>query len=495
MGINSLISLISKNLKMFFRSKISSFAVILIPFLVITITGFAFNSNNLSNVQVGIYSNSYSDFTKNIISDFENDNYTAYRYQSENECIESVKYTHSQICIIFPENLSPDLTSGEITFYVDYSRVNIAYNLINDIQESVMIRSSGVGETLAQDLINSLENIKTQIQTSKTKIDQTISSEKQSKKENSQINFPVSNFTNAIDELESAKNNLNSSDSSVISDIEDTIDKLKDLEVDAKSLSSDLSSIASRQDQTIQNLETISSNINSIISTLEARRSISAEGIVSPIKTRIESVNNADSNKDYIIPIALSLIALFGAILISSTFVLKEKKTKAFFRNFMAPTKNTTFILSTYLTCIIIMFIQFTLILLGIRYIIKMDITPVIFPLSIVVFAILSTFITIGMLIGYLFKTEETTIFSAMIIASILMFFSNVILPLENISSGLMKFLKFNPLVISNLALKKIILFGFGFEAIWSEVLILLGISILFFALNCMARVVTRRKL
>jgi ABC-2 type transport system permease protein len=116
-------------------------------------------------------------------------------------------------------------------------------------------------------------------------------------------------------------------------------------------------------------------------------------------------------------------------------------------------------------------------------------------PLIAVLLVTLSAFIAIGMFIGYLFRSEETIIFSSMIIAALLMFFSNVILPLENISSGLIKFLRFNPLVISNLALKKVILFGFGFGDIWVELLTLTGFFVIFFILNCVFRSLTKRVL
>jgi len=487
---SSLISLIAKNLRMFFRSRVSASAVILIPFVIIILTGFAFNSSQLSNVNVGVYSASYSNFTRSLISDFEEDGFTSTEYPSVEGCIESVKQSESQICVIFPTDLSPDISSEDIVFHADYSRVNLVSTLINDIQESVLLKTSGVSEELAQGLIDSLEDLKESLPTSKEKIDKALTDALSNKKANSNIIFPTDEITIAIEELEEIVADINSSEAD---DIEDVLVNLRLIEADSLLVSDDIEDMTARQTEVVSDLGRISTELGVLISSLNSQRVVSAGNVVSPITTRIEAINVDSTNKDYMIPIVFSLIALFGSILLSSTFVLKEKKTKAFFRNFMAPVKNTTFIFSTYLTCLFIIFIQFVPVLFGVRYILKMNIFDMILPLMVVLFITVSTFIAIGMFIGYLFRSEETIIFSSMIIAALLMFFSNVILPLENISSGFMTVFKFNPLVLSNLAFKKIMLFGFGFGSIWVELLILFAFFVVFFILNCIFRQLTRR--
>jgi ABC-type multidrug transport system permease subunit len=487
---SSLISLIGKNLRMFFRSRVSAAAVILVPFMIIMLTGFAFNSSNLSNVNVAIYSGIYSNFTNDLISDFEGNGFTSNKYPSADACIESVKQSESQICIIFPEDLSPDISSEDIVFHADYSRVNLAGTLINEIQEGVLLRTSGVGEDLAQGLIDSLETLKESLPASKEKIDKALSDALANKNANSNIVFPTDEISLAIEDLEEIVSEINISE---VDDIEEVLVNLRLIESTSLDVSDDLEDMTTKQNEVISDLGRISTELNVIISSLNSQRVISAGNVVSPITTRIEAINTDSTNKDYMIPIVFSLIALFGAILLSSTFVLKEKKTKAFFRNFMAPVKNTTFIFSTYLTCLFIILLQFIPVIIGVRYILKMNIFDMIFPLIIVLFMTVSVFIAIGMFIGYLFRSEETIIFSSMIIAALLMFFSNVILPLENISSGFMTIFKFNPLVLSNLAFKKVMLFGFGFGSIWVELLILLAFFVVFFILNCIFRQLTRR--
>jgi ABC-type multidrug transport system permease subunit len=495
MVLSGLTSLTEKNLKIFFRSKVSSIAVVLIPFLIVMFAGVAFNSSGLSNVQVGVYSESYSNFTSGVISDFEGNGFIANRYSSKDTCIESIKYSESQICVVFPKDLSAEVSTEEIVFYVDYSRVNLANNLINEIEKSVLVKTSGIGEGMAQGLIDSLEDVKSSLPGIKSEVNSALIDTRRGKDFNSALSVPADNVSSVIKDLEDIKDEFDANNSGLGEDIDDVLEILESIEEESDMAVEGLADISEQQDSVILKLNNATSNLNSIIVTLNSYKSVGADDIVSPIETRIEAITVDSNNRDYIVPIILSLIALFGAILLSSTIVLREKKTKAFFRNFMAPTKNFTFVLSIYLTCLIIVFIQFLFIFVGIEYILKIDIVPILGPLALILLVALSSFIAIGMFIGYLFMSEETVIFSSMIVAALLMFFSNIILPLENISHELVRFLEFNPLVVANLALKKIILFNFGLNSIVNELLILGGFFVAFFILSCVFRQLTRRVL
>lgn len=491
MTFRALGSLISKNMKMFFRSKISASAVILIPLLVVMLAGFAFDSSELSNIKIGVYSSEYTEFTNSVIVDFEGKGFSSARYDNSESCINSVRHSETQICIIFPAGLNPDINAEDIVFYADYSRVNLASELVTQIQKSIGIRTSAVSEGLAQDLIDTLESIKSTLPDNAEKISDAIDDAENNYDLISSLDFPVGDVEDAIKDLEDIKADVN--DTSIENDIQTIIDDLQDVNESGHDFSDNIDSINSEQDQLLSSLSAASVSLNKLIAVLNGQREISASSVVSPIKTRIEPVTLDSNSKDYMVPIMLALIALFGSILLSSTMILKEKKTKAFFRNFMAPVNNVMFILATYLTCMFILFIQFVFIVIGIEWVLDMNIVPILGPLSLVLFAALSVFVGLGMLIGYLFRSEETVIFSSMIIASLLMFFSNAILPLENISSGIMNILKYSPLVLSSEAIKKIMLFRLGYGSVAIELLILGAFFLVFFTLNCALRRMTSR--
>jgi ABC-type multidrug transport system permease subunit len=495
MIFDSLYELVRKDLKMFFRSKVSSVFVILIPFLIILLAGFAFNSSNLSNVQVGVYSNSYDEVMENIILNFDAGGFNSIKYSSDLECIDSVKSGDSQICVIFPEDLSSESSIGEIVFYVDYSRSNLADTLVNDVESSVSNESSSIGLVIINDLIDALEVVKRDLPETKEKVNDALNNAKSNVESTSNFINPTENVGGIIVQLGVLKESIEANNTNAQNKVDEIVVLLGEVNTQGEQLSSDLNSNVEKQGEIVNSLNLVLEKINVLLISLNSNEIQSAEKIISPVKTRIEPINPESKSRDYLIPTLLSLIAMFGSILLASTFVLKSKKTRAFFRNFMTPTKSILFIISTYLTCLIVLLVQFIFVFIGIKFILKMNIFSMPLELLVVLFLSLTVFIFIGMFIGYLFRSEETIIFASMIIATLFMFFSNAILPLENISSGLMKFAMFNPLVVSSLAFKKVVLFGLNFSAIGTELFVLAGFFVVFFGLTWLFRRMNRRSL
>lgn len=153
------------------------------------------------------------------------------------------------------------------------------------------------------------------------------------------------------------------------------------------------------------------------------------------------------------------------------------------------------FIFSKYLTCLIILAFQFILVFAGIKFILGMNNFPINLELVTVMILSLSVFIFIGMFIGYLFRSEESVIFGSVIVAGVFLFFSNSIFPIQSAASNLINFSFFNPLIVMDSALKKIILFRFGFSSFGVELLYLGGFLIVFAFLTYLARKITRRML
>ena len=489
MGINSLFSIVNKDLKIFTRPKFPAFIIILAPVLIILLAGLLFNSSGLSGVIVAVYSDSYTDLTEDILKEFEGQNFAINKFNSQQECIDSVKLSKTQICVIFPDDLYETGSSENVVFYVDQSRINLAYSLVNEVESKVSSKASNLGVALAQDLIDTLESAKNILPQQKTEISDSITNLNQIN-EKASTTFSSSDIDNILNYLNDAKDLLN--DSEAGDDITAAIKLLESVKVQ---VSDDLNNIENQSEEAILILKGVSSDLDVLINSISEINVLEAEKIVSPIKTKVEPISIDSKNRDYLIPTIIALIALFGGVLLSSTLVLKEKKTKAYFRNFLTPTWDFTFIFGSYLTCLLILSLQFLLIFAGIRWILKMPILNVLPNVFLVLFVSLSGFIFLGMFIGYLFRSEETTIFAAVLTASVLMFFSNTILPIETISGSFNKFAMFNPLVVSEIALKKVILFDFNVFTILPELYILGGFLLVFVTLTYIGRKVTKRML
>jgi ABC-type multidrug transport system permease subunit len=349
--------------------------------------------------------------------------------------------------------------------------MNLAYTLINLIGEEISSEASVLGVNLIQELINNLESAKSSLIEQKLILDSINEEVIDVREIGNSISSPVLELEKIIKDFENHENS---------SDIDDQIDDLKKIKDQISSNFSNFDEMNVKISGLKLNIDLLVINLDNLINSLNVFEINNAESIIAPFDFKLESINPVDEKREYLIPTIISLIALFGGILISSTLVLKNKKTRAYFRNFVTPTRDITFVFATYLTSLIILLMQFLLVFLGLYFVFDMNFFASSFSILAILVLGCSTFIFIGMFLGYVFKSEETIVFSSVLFASILMFFSNIILPLENISSNLFRIVSFNPLVLVENALKKIYLFGLDFGSILVE-LTVLGLFLVFF--------------
>ena len=490
--LSKLFALIKKDFILLSRSKISMIILLLAPLLVVLLVGFAFNSSSFAGINIASYSINNNSLGQNILNGFSDKGYEISYLDSKESCINSVKHGKSQICIVFPDDLSLTGSSNNIVLHVDNSRMNLAYNLIHEINSQVGLQASELGIAMANDLITALKSAKDSLPNRKIEVSSLIiesSSIKQSSEAIDKTAFhsilvSLNNSRDMLDEINGSEIN------SIKSELDDIIVSLGNFNI---ALSGGLTDITTKSDNLMNVLSSISNNIDVLIQNMNKATVLEAQKIVSPLSTQIESIDAKNSSSDYLLPTLLAVLILFSGVLLSSTLVLKERKTKAFFRNFITPTSDFTFIIGTYLTCIIISLIQFILVLLGLILIAKMPLFNVLGYIGLLLFISITVFIFIGMCIGYLFKSEESTILASVSFCAILMFFSNTILPIESIVGFLRSVALFNPLVIANNALKKIILFNMNISLIQYEIYLLVIGIIIFCVLTYLARKITRR--
>ena len=222
-------------------------------------------------------------------------------------------------------------------------------------------------------------------------------------------------------------------------------------------------------------LNNVQSSMETIKDTIENIKVKSAVDIVSPITTKIIPVTAEKTHFNLLFPTLVVLISMITGILLGSTLVIVEKKSKSFFRNNVTPTSDIIFHLGTYFTGLIVLVVQLIIFLLISTFLFKINIWQSLSMNIIILLGILSLFILLGMLIGVIFRSEETTTLAAITLASIMLFFSSTVLPLESMPYNFMKVSAYNPFVISVELLKQSMLFNLGFENLSSRLMILLG--------------------
>jgi len=490
--MRNLVSIVNKNMKVIYRSKISFLLMLLSPILIVFLVGSAFSSDSLNEVYLGVYSSEYSDLTNNITSSLGEKDFIILTYESIEECIGSVKNGASHACVIFPANLSIEGNEELVEIYVDSSRVNLAYNLINSIKSKISIEGTKIGVAMADELLDNLNLAKNSLPNTKSKIDLAKSNLEVIKSESNELKSS-SSTADSISELDEAINSINAINTEDdLSEIISQIESIKSsLNSSGKSFDGGLDSINSEGEKAKTNIESAREEIQSLIDELSSSSINNSENVVNPIKTEIKEINSEHSNWNNLFPTLIALILLLSSIVLSSSLVLSERKSRANFRNFMTPTTDFTFLIGTYITSMIILLIQMIILFLGAYYLTKINA----FSLEILAIFFLSSsvFILLGMFIGYLFKSDETTILASISVASILIFFSNLIIPSELIGGTMRIVSDLNPLLITDSLLRRVILFSEPINFLGVEILILGCGILLLLILTAISREIVKR--
>ena len=249
-----------------------------------------------------------------------------------------------------------------------------------------------------------------------------------------------------------------------------------------QSTSSGLSSTTQNLQESVTALETAQQRVNEMKSSLDAQKVTDPNVLSTPLVTKIERVGQESSYLNYMFPALLVLAVMFSSLLLGTTLVMMEKNSPAFFRNYFLPLRKGTFVLSTFLTTVIITLVQIVVILSVAAVFLKDNLFPL-FPVAGILLLSSSVFAFIGMGIGYAFKSEETGALASISAGSLLLFVSGVVLPIETISPLLRSITQFNPFVISESVIREVFLFNANFSAIWSELAILAGYAVALFGI------------
>lgn len=505
-----------KNLKLLIRSKISALIFIFGPLIIITLVALAFNTSTLYDLNIAAYSSSYSSLSDSILTNLSDSQYNVQKMNSQQECIDAVKTSDFHVCVIFPANMVLDNTAVNIVqIYVDNSRLNIAQLVSSQISTKVSVEASSLSSELVTEILTVLDS-------SNTGVVQTQSAIKESIEDNENIDSSVTSLSSNLNAIDFSYNSLDTSSldsrlSSLKSDYNITDSDISSISSLVDSLESDYSSVTSRLDSSKASVGSVSSSTSSITSQLDAQKKdleqaseslggISEEiqgvhitnvaSIVSPVKTTIEPISSINSYLLYILPTILVLLIMLVTLLMSSTSIVTEKASRAYFRNFITPTNDMLFMTGEFLSNFFILVFQTGIILGVLYYFFQTTFSWQTFTaIGVVLIVLGSFFIFLGMLFGYLFNTKQTVILAAISAAMIMLFFSNAILPLETLSSYTREIVQYNPFLLGSGMLKNILLFEATLQTLQEPLYLLLGFSFAVLVGAILARLLSKKYL
>ncbi|MEA3378337.1 MAG: ABC transporter permease [Nanoarchaeota archaeon] len=488
-----LFNIIIKNYKLLIRSKTSALIFFFGPLLIIFLVGLGFNTSSLNDISIATYSDSYSPLTETLFSNLSSEEYNIAKVGSLEDCISAVKFGSSHVCIVFPPEMVLDNSArNNIEIYVDQSRINLAHLITKRLDAKVDIQSAELSGSLVSQILSSLDNINKETvsgESGVSALDSNINSINQKldsvADDIDEFNFEYSVFdtTPVTDELDSLRNQFNFS-SRFFVDVETSLEelqlqydqmagKLEEAKIQSGNVKENVANIGNKITSNKNIINQLNQMLSKIKQNIQNIKITNVESIVSPIKTTIKPLSIKKSYLAYTFPILIVLLIMFVAILMSSTSIVREKKSMAYFRNFITPTFNGLFIIGQYLSDLTIIFLQLVIIF-GVGSLFLTDLSWKIYLIGggmMLIFA--SIFIFMGMALGYLFNTEESATTSAISVATVFLLFSNAILPLETLSGLFRKIVSFNPLVIGEKIIKWFLLFESDFGIIIKPLIIL----------------------
>jgi ABC-type multidrug transport system permease subunit len=574
--MNSIPSIVKKNITLLLRSKSSALIIVLGPMLIVLLAGLAFDNTNTYRLNLGAYSGSYSNLSDSFLYALAQNEFKVLKYPNADQCIEDVKKGVIHSCLIFSDDFQVGKSmKNEIAFYVDPSKANLVGTLLDTMSSRVSVQEAELSLNLTRILVDklsaisgvveqrraSLIDLATENEEASQVIAQTLTAVQRMSFNISITDADISNMSRSLSNLSSRVGTMEDiaeecidSAYSYISDVDNRIDasnlsqsekanltaslvaaldSLEDLESDLNktsyNASIDLAVLRSSSDKVITSLNTTRKNLQlatkdkeavfvnlkaieeslnkSIARVLELQNAfnqidthirniqIKEPGtIVDPVATTIVPVATERTRLNYIFPALILLIIMFTGILLPSTLIQMEKSSKAFFRNFMAPVTDIVSMLATLATSFLLLIAQLIIVLLIAAVFFSGYVFSGFVGTAIVFFLAIAVFVLIGMLVGYIFKSEETSLLASISISSIMLFLSDLILPIESMPSYIAFFADYNPFVIASAMLRKTMIFNLSLGDLSGDILLLLCYAILLFALVFLVLIVSKKQ-
>jgi ABC-type multidrug transport system permease subunit len=279
------------------------------------------------------------------------------------------------------------------------------------------------------------------------------------------LNQVISYSDDVLDDLDLAKKR----NYDFYVDVTDSLDLQKDTINDFSDSENELiRSINEKNDEfnyLKSDLTTSLSNLEYSISSLVTNVNDSKNGIVTPIRTHVESISEERDLIVYLFPTIYFFILMFIALMFSSTYIYSEKTSKANQRNRISPMNAFIEYFGVFISFIMLITIQ-SILILGLGNIFfKFNLSVAIFiKIILITDIVISLYLLIGMIFGIIFKTQLMVVFFSIGFSILSFLYSNLI----SISNTLTDFARFlisvNPFAIASNSISKILLFNVSLD-------------------------------
>ena len=259
----------------------------------------------------------------------------------------------------------------------------------------------------------------------------------------------------------------------------DTIEQdFENIEQGKEGVQTDLANLERILNQSGSQIDNVKVELLGLGSSLSDISNIDVESIINPLRTK---TNYASDNNytylDFLFPGLLSLIVMYMGILLGLIITSKEITSPAKFRNVVSPVGNILFLVSIFITALVLVFVQ-TLILIGMAKLFFGTILMIDSLVLLKIFLFSLIFISIGIIIGSLVSSQEIAIILGICLSSVFLIFSDLLVPLETMQRFVFFLAKFSPFNIAEMVFRRNFFYGIDLLSLDISFLIVLFIQI-----------------
>lgn len=212
--------------------------------------------------------------------------------------------------------------------------------------------------------------------------------------------------------------------------------------------------------------------------------SINFQNIMNSINFQVNKIYGDIKYIDFLVPAILAMTVMMGAMMSMGESLAGERERGELARLFMTPTSVSTVVGGKIISRLVIQ-TSTALVLIG-AAILLFNITIAGSLLLTILLLILTAlcFVGFGIMVSARVGTQEDYVQMVMPFTMPMMFISGVFYPLETMPWIFQKIAYLAPLTYANDALRGVMLKGAGIGDIWIDIAVLLGFTLLFFAMG-----------
>ena len=211
---------------------------------------------------------------------------------------------------------------------------------------------------------------------------------------------------------------------------------------------------------------------------------INFQNIMNSINFQINKIYGNIKYIDFLVPAILAMTVMMGAMMSMGESLAGERERGELARLFMTPTSVATVVGGKIISRLTIQTATAMVLIVAAIVLFGITINGSIVLTILLLILIALCFVGFGIMVSARVGTQEDYVQMVMPFTMPMMFISGVFYPLETMPWIFQKIAYLVPLTYANLALRGVMLKGAGIGDIWIDIAVLLGFTLLFFAMG-----------